>query len=96
MAFAAGFSSVRQYNDTIQEVFAGTPSALRAARRRGKAPEPGVITLRLPYREPIDLSWTLDFLGAHAVPGLESYADGDVHTDPVGARWPGTGRDDSR
>jgi AraC family transcriptional regulator of adaptative response / DNA-3-methyladenine glycosylase II len=50
VAFAAGFSSVRQYNDTIQEVFAGTPSALRAARHRGKAPEPGVITLRLPYR----------------------------------------------
>jgi AraC family transcriptional regulator of adaptative response / DNA-3-methyladenine glycosylase II len=75
VAFAAGFSSVRQYNDTIQEVFAGTPSALRAARHRGKTPEPGVITLRLPYREPIDLSWTLDFLGAHAVAGLESYAD---------------------
>jgi AraC family transcriptional regulator of adaptative response / DNA-3-methyladenine glycosylase II len=76
VAFAAGFSSVRQYNDTIQEVFAGTPSALRAARRRRQAPEPGVITLRLPYREPIDLSWTLDFLGAHAVLGLESYIGG--------------------
>jgi len=38
VAFAAGFSSVRQFNDTIREVFAGTPSQLRAtavtARRR--------------------------------------------------------------
>jgi AraC family transcriptional regulator of adaptative response / DNA-3-methyladenine glycosylase II len=76
VAFAAGFASVRQYNDTIQAVFATSPSALRAAKRNGGAREPGVIALRLPYREPIDLAWTLDFLGAHAVPGLESYADG--------------------
>jgi AraC family transcriptional regulator, regulatory protein of adaptative response / DNA-3-methyladenine glycosylase II len=76
IAFAAGFSSVRQYNDTVREVFATTPSALRAARRQGAPTEPGVITLRLPYREPIDLSWIFDFLGAHAVPGLESYVDG--------------------
>lgn len=76
IAFAAGFSSIRQYNDTIREVFATSPSELRSARRRGAASEPGVITLRLPYRAPIDLSWTFDFLGAHVVPGLESYENG--------------------
>ena len=38
--------------------------------------EAGVITLRLPYREPHDVGFTLDFLGAHAVPGLESYEQG--------------------
>jgi AraC family transcriptional regulator of adaptative response / DNA-3-methyladenine glycosylase II len=76
VAFAAGFSSVRQYNETIHEVFATSPSGLRAGRRQGKAPEPGVITLRLPYREPIDLAWVLDFLGAHAVAGLERYENG--------------------
>lgn len=34
VAFAAGFSSVRQFNATVQEVYATTPSALRARRSR--------------------------------------------------------------
>jgi AraC family transcriptional regulator, regulatory protein of adaptative response / DNA-3-methyladenine glycosylase II len=84
VAFAAGFASVRQFNDTVRAVFATTPSGLRAARRRGRAPEAAAITLRLPYREPIDLGFLLDFLGAHAVPGLESYIDG-VYTRVLGA-----------
>ena len=49
IAFAAGFASVRQFNDTVRAVFATTPSALRAARR-GNAVTPGSIALRLPYR----------------------------------------------
>ncbi|MDX6316146.1 MAG: AraC family transcriptional regulator, partial [Streptomyces sp.] len=32
VAFAAGFASVRQFNDTIHEIYALTPSELRAAR----------------------------------------------------------------
>jgi len=32
VAFAAGFASVRQFNDTVRAVFATTPSALRATR----------------------------------------------------------------
>jgi AraC family transcriptional regulator, regulatory protein of adaptative response / DNA-3-methyladenine glycosylase II len=76
VAFAAGFTSVRQFNDTVRAVFASTPSGLRARRTPGTEPEAGVLTLRLPYREPIDLSAVLDFLGAHAVPALESYVDG--------------------
>lgn len=76
VAFAAGFASVRQFNDTVQEVFATSPSALRSARRNGARPEAGTIELRLPYREPHDTGFTFDFLGAHAVAGLESYSDG--------------------
>jgi AraC family transcriptional regulator of adaptative response / DNA-3-methyladenine glycosylase II len=76
VAFAAGFASVRQFNDTVRAVFATTPSGLRANRRPGSTPEAGVIALRLPYREPMQLGGPLDFLGAHAVPGLESYVDG--------------------
>lgn len=37
VAFAAGFSSVRQFNDTVRTVFNATPSELRA-RRRHRAP----------------------------------------------------------
>jgi len=42
IAFAAGFTSIRQFNATIQEVFAVTPSELREARsRRGsRTPRP--------------------------------------------------------
>ena len=39
VAFAAGFGSVRQFNDTIREVFATSPTDLRtAARRTGPVP----------------------------------------------------------
>ena len=34
VAFAAGFGSVRQFNETIREVFATSPTDLRAAARR--------------------------------------------------------------
>ncbi|WP_129782775.1 DNA-3-methyladenine glycosylase 2 family protein [Promicromonospora panici] len=34
VAFAAGFGSIRQFNDTVAEVFGATPSELRARRRR--------------------------------------------------------------
>lgn len=38
VAFASGFGSVRQFNDTIQEVYAARPSELRARARAGVAP----------------------------------------------------------
>ncbi|CAM4272561.1 DNA-3-methyladenine glycosylase 2 family protein [Nocardiopsis rhodophaea] len=83
-AFAAGFASIRQFNDTIREIFACTPTELRerSARRDGPArpltvghpdtgPLAGTISLRLPYRAPYDLEHTFGFLGARAVPGVE-------------------------
>ena len=36
VAFAAGFGSIRQFNDTVSEVYARTPSGLRAARTTTK------------------------------------------------------------
>ena len=79
LAFAAGFSSIRQFNDTVREVFAATPSELRAAaRRRGTTPGgTGSLVLRLPYRAPFDES-VFAFLGARAVPGAESW-DGTTY-----------------
>jgi AraC family transcriptional regulator of adaptative response / DNA-3-methyladenine glycosylase II len=38
VAFASGFGSIRQFNDTIAEVYALSPSALRAARRSPAPP----------------------------------------------------------
>lgn len=77
VAFAAGFNSVRQFNETIGEVFAMTPSAVRAtaARRSGDADhrggQPATLTLSLPYREPFDPG-IFDFLTVRAVPGIEA------------------------
>ncbi|MBE7189183.1 MAG: hypothetical protein INR67_12925 [Jatrophihabitans endophyticus] len=65
-------------------MFAVTPSALRAARRDRSVREPGVVSLRLPYRDPMDVSAVLDFLGAHAVAGLETY-EGGVFTRVIAA-----------
>jgi AraC family transcriptional regulator of adaptative response / DNA-3-methyladenine glycosylase II len=79
VAFAAGFSSVRQFNDTVRAVFTTSPSALRASVAQRAQDAPGVantLCLRLPYREPAELAWTLDFLGAHAIPGVERYDSG--------------------
>lgn len=79
IAFAAGFASVRQFNDTIRAVFATTPSGLRvAARRRSRtaAPAAGKVTVRLPYREPYDADGIFGFLAARAIPGVESVEDG--------------------
>ncbi|MGY1813827.1 AlkA N-terminal domain-containing protein [Blastococcus sp. SYSU D00820] len=73
VAFAAGFASIRQFNDTIREVFATTPTALRATRTATRAGTPGELTLRLAARPPLDAAEVLLFLGAHAVPGLEEW-----------------------
>jgi AraC family transcriptional regulator of adaptative response / DNA-3-methyladenine glycosylase II len=71
VAFAAGFASVRQFNDTVREVFATTPTALRANRRTTQPADPGTITLRLPYRGPMDFGATLHYLGLRAIPHVE-------------------------
>ena len=50
VAFAAGFASVRQFNETVREVYAGSPSDLRG--RRGGVASPGAVTMRLAVRTP--------------------------------------------
>jgi len=77
VALAAGFSSIRQFNDTIRSVFDATPTEVRRARPAGAAPgAAGWIELRLVYRAPGDVQGLLAFLGERAVPGVEEYVDG--------------------
>lgn len=78
VAFAAGFSSVRTFNDTVREVFALAPGELRTrAARSVKTPAtPGVIALRLPYRAPLNPSNLFGHLAATAVPGVEEWREG--------------------
>ncbi|MER6677968.1 AlkA N-terminal domain-containing protein [Streptomyces sp. NPDC000983] len=74
IAFAAGFASVRQFNDTVRTVYASTPSRLRAATarsvRRAATPAAGV-PLRLAHRGPYRADAVFDLLQAEAVPGVE-------------------------
>lgn len=76
VAFAAGFASIRQFNETVREVFALSPTELRLRRRSGGDSGPGAVALRLPYRRPHDEHGALDFLAARAIPGLEDAGDG--------------------
>ncbi|RBY79588.1 DNA-3-methyladenine glycosylase 2 family protein [Geodermatophilus sp. TF02-6] len=74
IAFAAGFASIRQFNDTVREVFALTPTELRRLVHGLHAGGvPGWLTLRLAVRAPFAADEVLLFLGAHAVPGLEEW-----------------------
>ncbi|MCU1662610.1 MAG: AraC family transcriptional regulator [Pseudonocardiales bacterium] len=79
IAFAAGFASVRQFNDTVREVYGVPPTTLRAeaGRRRGAAPiVAGTLVLRLPFRPPFDADGLLAFFSARALDGVESVMDG--------------------
>ncbi|WP_327292184.1 DNA-3-methyladenine glycosylase 2 family protein [Streptomyces sp. NBC_01198] len=87
IAFAAGFASVRQFNETIREIYAATPTELRAARpgrtsRFGPVAGPAPagsrgrgaatgVPLRLAYRGAYDAEQVVDFLAARAVAGVE-------------------------
>jgi AraC family transcriptional regulator of adaptative response / DNA-3-methyladenine glycosylase II len=73
IAFAAGFASIRQFNDTVREVFATTPTGLRRTGPGTNQGAPGWLTLRLAARAPYEAAEVLLFLGAHAVPGLEEW-----------------------
>ena len=86
VAFAAGFGSLRQFNDTIAAVYRATPSELRAISRRGRhgvGPLPGPdadarpteLTLRLPARAPIDRPGLFRFFADHAISGFESVGE---------------------
>ncbi|CAM5684376.1 DNA-3-methyladenine glycosylase 2 family protein [Streptomyces violaceorubidus] len=77
IAFASGFASVRQFNDTIRAVYAATPSELRAAApardraaRRAATPSAGV-PLRLAHRGPYQPGPVFDLLQREAVAGIE-------------------------
>ncbi len=97
VAFAAGFGSVRQFNQTVQEVYASTPQQLRIGARPGGAAGGGGIALRLPFRQPLHPDNLFGHLVATAVPGIEEWRDGAYrrtlrlpHGTGVVALTPGT------
>ena len=84
VAFAAGFDSIRQFNDTVRAVFALTPTELRrrVARPRGPGSDasgggPGAslagngLPLKLSFRQPLRPENLFGHLAATAIPGVE-------------------------
>ncbi|RSN64808.1 DNA-3-methyladenine glycosylase 2 family protein [Actinomadura sp. WAC 06369] len=77
VAFAAGFASIRAFNDTVREVFALTPTELRDRVAKGHPPAgSGTLAFRLPFRAPLCPDNLFGHLAATAVPGVEEWRDG--------------------
>ena len=79
VALAAGFGSIRQFNDTMREVFDVRPCDLRAASvRESEEHDAGAgastvrLTLVLPVRQPFDAPGLFAFLAARAVMCMEA------------------------
>jgi AraC family transcriptional regulator of adaptative response / DNA-3-methyladenine glycosylase II len=74
IAYASGFGSIRQFNDTVAEVYASTPTQLRARR---SAAGRGVLTVNLAFRSPFDATGVFQFLSQRAVVGVECGTDNE-------------------
>ena len=74
IALAAGFGSVRRFNEIFLALFHRPPGALRRKSANASIPPAGV-TLRLRYRPPYDWDSMLAFLRARAIPGVEVVED---------------------
>ena len=77
VAFAAGFESVRRFNDAIWTTFHRTPTELRknsnlTARPAVAGADERLLTLRLPLRLPFDATSLFSFLEERALPGVEA------------------------
>ncbi len=77
IAFGAGFSSIRQFNDTVRLVFDGTPTTMRVkARKHAQPTTPGALSFRLPFRKPFAADALFGRLVSTGVPGVEEFRDG--------------------
>jgi AraC family transcriptional regulator of adaptative response / DNA-3-methyladenine glycosylase II len=82
VAFAAGFASVRAFNETIQRIYRMTPTAMR----RGGRVDSTSIDLKLRFRRPFAADVLLHHLAIRAIPGVEEVVDGSYRrTIPFGA-----------
>lgn len=76
VALAAGFGSLRRFNETFHELFHRPPSALRRRSAAGTAAAATGVTLRVRYQPPYDWESMLGYLRARAIPGVEVVENG--------------------
>lgn len=72
IALAAGFGSVRRFNETFQQLFGRPPGALRRSRAPEASAAGAGVTVRLAYRAPYDWGGVIAFLAARAIEGVEA------------------------
>ncbi len=98
IAFAAGFTSIRQFNESFRRTFDATPTDLR--RRPGRAvatdEEASAVKLSLASRGRLGWATLQTFLAARAIPGLESAPDGRFRRNVEGGWIELAGTDDDR
>ncbi|HEX4368152.1 MAG TPA: AlkA N-terminal domain-containing protein, partial [Rhodopila sp.] len=84
VAMAAGFGSLRRFNDTFQALFKRPPTALRRSAGLDIPAGPkGEISLLLRYRPPYDWPAMLGFLRKRAITGVEA-VEGDTYRRTIG------------
>src|SRR6202045_165249 len=84
IAMAAGFGSLRRFNETFLAIFRRPPTALRRAVGADvSAGVQGEVSLLLRYRPPYDWPAMLGFLRVRAIAGVES-VEGDVYRRTIG------------
>lgn len=77
IALAAGFGSVRRFNETFRNLFSRPPGTLRRrSASNGENTEDVGVTLHLRYRPPYDWETMLAFLRGRAIDGVERIEQG--------------------
>ena len=74
IAFAAGFASIRQFNETMRAAFGSNPTDLR--RHAPASSDGGTLTLRLASRRPLAVEALMTYFAWHVIPGMEEVVDG--------------------
>ncbi len=83
VALAAGFGSVRRFNETFQQLFTRPPGALRSSSASEvSSGSAGEVTILLRYQPPYDWPAMLAFLRLRAIPGVE-IVSGDAYTRTI-------------
>ena len=73
---AAGYGSIRRFNDTFKKTYGRAPRELRKLGDESEASgNKASLSVRLPYRKPFSWPAMLEFLANRATPGVESVAD---------------------
>ena len=76
IALAAGFGSIRRFNETFQQLYGRPPKSLR---RTGVVEESagtaGAVAIKLGYKPPYDWEAMVSFLSVRAIPGIEAVSN---------------------
>jgi AraC family transcriptional regulator of adaptative response / DNA-3-methyladenine glycosylase II len=85
IAYAAGFNSVRRFNEVIKSAYAVTPSEIRGKKiteQNNETPEnpntsntTNTVTISLPYRPPFDWPLMLSFFRLRQISNIEKVSD---------------------